>query len=245
MRAALKRHLTAAVELVYPRNCQICLVAINRPGAIGYVCASCLSTVKPIRAPFCQRCGLPFPGELLGEFECSNCRDKHYAFQRAIAAVSTANVMRECIHRFKYQRQMWFGPLLAHYLIQGGLEHFDWGEINGVVPVPLHPRKLREREFNQADYLADALSRAFKVPALKKGLRRVRDTGTQTRLDAAERASNMRGAFTIRRAEQFRSKRLVVVDDVFTTGATTNECARILIAAGASAVSVLTVAREV
>jgi competence protein ComFC len=245
MRRTISQYLAAAFELVYPRNCQICFEAIEGGGALGYVCGGCLKSVRRIQAPFCQKCGLPFHGELLSAFECSNCRDKDYVFERAIAATTTQGAIRECVHRFKYQRQMWFGPVLAHHIIQGGLEHFDWGEIDGIVPVPLHPRKRREREFNQAEYLADALGRAFKVAVFKTNLRRVVDTATQTRLDVASRAANMRGAFCVTEPSALSGKRLVLVDDVFTTGATVSECARMLLLAGVQSVSVLTVARQV
>jgi ComF family protein len=240
----LERQFSVALDLLYPRNCQICFHAIEASHSIGYVCADCLRSVCPIRAPFCQKCGLPFFGEITATFECGNCRDKNYVFDRAIAAVTTQGVVRDCLHQFKYARREWFGPLLAYYLVEAGLQHFDWDEIDAIVPVPLHPRKLREREFNQAEYLGEKLSRAFKKPQLRGNLRRIRDTQTQTRLDSSGRADNMRGAFAVKRPDTFKDKRLVLVDDVFTTGATTNECASILLKAGAATVSVLTVARQ-
>lgn len=245
MRRFLERHFTAALELLYPHNCQLCLRAIEDATAVGYVCAECLRNVHPIRAPFCQKCGLPFRGEITLTFECGNCRDKHYAFDRAIAAVTTQGIVRECVHRFKYARHEWFGKILAHYLIEAGLQHFEWDAVDAIVPVPLHPRKLREREFNQAEFLGNKLSRAFQKPLITDNLRRVRDTQTQTRLDLHGRADNMRGAFAVKQPAAFSRKRLILVDDIFTTGATTNECASILLKAGAANVSVLTVARQV
>jgi ComF family protein len=245
MRRFLERYFAAAIELLYPRNCQLCFQAIENTSAIGYVCADCLRSVHPIRAPFCQKCGLPFRGEITVTFECGNCRDKNYAFDRAIAAVTTQGIVRECVHRFKYARHEWFGNILAHYLIEAGLQHFDWDSVDAIVPVPLHPRKLREREFNQAEFLGNKLSRAFQKPLFTNNLCRIRDTQTQTRLDLQGRAENMRGAFAVKQPDAFTGKRLILVDDVFTTGATTNECANILFKAGAANVSILTVARQV
>jgi ComF family protein len=121
----------------------------------------------------------------------------------------------------------------------------DRREIDAGVPVPPHPRKLRQREFNPAEYLADGLSRALRVPALKRNVRRVKDTSTQTRLDAEARARNMHGAFAVRDAAAFAGKRLVVLDDVFTTGATMDSCAKALRGAGAREVIALAVARGV
>jgi competence protein ComFC len=111
--------------------------------------------------------------------------------------------------------------------------------------VPLHPRKLRHREFNQAEYLAVALGRALKVPVLRRNLRRAKDTATQTKLDAEARARNLSGAFAVRNGSALAGKRLVILDDVFTTGATMNSCAKVLRSAKAKEVIALTVARGI
>jgi ComF family protein len=140
---------------------------------------------------------------------------------------------------------MYFGPHLVNWLVEAAKRWIDWGEIDGIVPVPLHPRKQRQREFNQAEYLAAGLGRAVKVPVLKRGVRRVKDTSTQTKLDAEARARNMRDAFAVRDPTVFAGKRLVLLDDVFTTGATLNSCAKTLRGAGAREVIALAVARGV
>jgi len=114
-----------------------------------------------------------------------------------------------------------------------------------IVPVPLHPLKQREREFNQAERLAARLSDATRIPLNKRLLRRVRFTNTQTRLTRPERAANMRGAFAMRHGARLNGERVVLVDDVFTTGATTSVCAQTLLAAGAGKVCVWTVARGI
>lgn len=138
---------------------------------------------------------------------------------------------------------MYFGPHLTGWLLHGARQWIEWREVDAIVPVPLHPRKKREREFNQAEYLAGALSRAFGVPVLSGSLRRVKDTVTQMALDAERRAANLRGAFAMRRTEAVAGKRLVLVDDVFTTGATMDACAKVLRVAGAQRVIALAVAR--
>jgi ComF family protein len=140
---------------------------------------------------------------------------------------------------------MYFGGHLVDWLRGAAQRWIDWREIDGIVPVPLHPRKRRQREFNQAEHLAAGLSRAFDVPVLKGKVRRVKDTGTQTKLDAEARARNLRGAFAVRNEAVFKAKRLVLLDDVFTTGATTDSCARTLRGAGAREVIALAVARGV
>jgi ComF family protein len=151
----------------------------------------------------------------------------------------------EAIHRYKYNRAFWLEPFLAGLLTERAgpalaREHWD-----GLVPVPLHPTKQREREFNQAERLAARLSRASGIPLCGRVLRRVVATQTQTELSREERMANVRGAFAVRRGTSLHGQRLVVVDDVFTTGATTSACARPLLDAGAAAVSVWTLARGI
>jgi len=138
---------------------------------------------------------------------------------------------------------MYFGPHLTDWLVGAARRWIDWREVDGIVPVPLHPRKQRHREFNQAEYLAAGLSRSVNVPVLQRSLRRVKDTTTQTRLDAESRARNLHGAFVVRDATATGGKRLVILDDVFTTGATMNSCAKVLRRAGAKDVMALAVAR--
>lgn len=153
--------------------------------------------------------------------------------------------MRDCILRFKYQREMYFGKNLVDWLVIAAQRWIDWREIDAIVPVPLHPRKLRQREFNQAEYLAAGLNKVVNVPMVKRNLRRVKDTSTQTKLSAEARARNMRDAFAVRDGAAFDGKRIVLLDDVFTTGATLDSCAKVLRKAGAKDVIALAVARGV
>ena len=140
---------------------------------------------------------------------------------------------------------MYFGPHLVTWLVGAAQRWIDWREIDGIVPVPLHPRKQRQREFNQAEYLAAGLTKVVNVPVVKRNLRRVKDTPTQTKLDAEARRMNLRDAFAVRDGTEFKGKRLVVLDDVFTTGATMDSCAKTLRGAGAKDVIALAVARGV
>jgi ComF family protein len=204
-----------------------------------------LTTVRRIEPPFCQQCAAPFAGAITDTFVCGYCKDLRFAFTRAVCGCRAEGIVRESIHRFKYNREMYLGPHLAEWLIEAAQQWIDWQTVDAIVPVPLHPRKKREREFNQSEYLAAALSRHFDRPALVGQLRRVKDTVTQTALDAGQRDRNLRNAFAARRMDAFSGKRLVLVDDVFTTGATLNSCARILCRAGASSVIALAVARGV
>lgn len=233
----------AALAIVYPEVCQICR-AERATVAGGYVCATCWRQVRFIRPPFCERCGLPFEGELTTTFECTNCREMELHFSSARSAVAAGGMVLEIIHRYKYQRALWFEPFLADLLIREAAPVLRGAAWDWIVPVPLHPAKQREREFNQAERLARHLAAATNIPVHARLLKRIEPTLTQTRLTRPERAANVRRAFALQKAGlDLPGARIVVLDDVFTTGATTSACARALKQAGAAEVCVWTVAR--
>jgi ComF family protein len=211
----------------------------------GFVCGTCRAKVRPIERPFCERCGRPYEGEITGTFECPNCRDRELHFQQARSAVVACETMLEVIHRYKYSRALWFEPFLAKLLIGAAKPALAKRQCDLVVPVPLYPAKQREREFNQAERLADCLSAATQIPVNKRLIRRVRPTCTQTVLSRAEREENVRNAFAMRRGQRLNGERIVLLDDVLTTGATTSACANVLRAGGAGEVCVWTVARGI
>jgi len=212
----------------------------------GIVCPACISSAKPIEPPFCRQCASPFTGTVTGEtFVCGYCQDLRFNFSRTVCACRAEGVVRDCILRFKYNREMYFGPHLVDWLLGAAQRWIDWREVDAIVPVPLHPRKQRQREFNQAEYLAAALGRAVGVPVLKGKVRRIKDTGTQTKLGAEARMKNLRDAFAVRDEKALKGKRLVILDDVFTTGATMDSCAKTMKSAGAREVIALAVARGV
>ena len=234
--------LEAALGFVFPRVCQLCGVRPATPES-GYVCEECRLEVRFIVPPFCERCGLPYPGDLTTPFECSNCRDLDLHFTSARSAVVAKGTVLEVIHRYKYQQQLWYEPFLAGLLIRQAAPVLRDGGWNLLVPVPLHPVKEREREFNQAVRLARRLSKATGIPVTTRAIRRVQPTQTQTLLSREKRAENVRRAFAVVPATRLEGARAVLVDDVFTTGATTSACARVLRQAGAEEVCVWTVAR--
>jgi len=242
--ATVQSWLNVGLGFLYPEICQLC--GEQRASAEeGYVCRRCWSHVRFIKPPFCERCGLPFEGDLTTTFECANCREMELHFRSARSAVVAHGMVLDVIHRYKYQRALWFEPFLAGLLLREAMPALRDQQWDMIVPVPLHPLKAREREFNQAERLAACLSNATRIPMNKKLLRRVVFTSTQTRLTRAERAANMRGAFAMRRSARLDRERVILVDDVFTTGATTSACARTLLAAGAAEVCVWTVARGI
>lgn len=234
-----------ALGFFYPDTCQVCGER-RATRDEGYVCSTCWSRpdgVRFIKPPFCDTCGLPYEGDITQEFDCSNCREMELHFARARAAVIARGLVLDVIHRYKYRRALWFEPFLADLLIRAAKPGLAASPADMIVPVPLHPLKRKEREFNQADRLADALGAATGLPVEKRIVKRVLPTQTQTLLSREQRARNMRNAFAVKTPAAFIGKRIVLVDDVLTTGATTSACARALRKAGAKDVIVWTVAR--
>lgn len=230
------------LNLLYPPVCQLCHER-RAEAQDGFVCGQCWSHVSFIRPPFCTRCGLPFAGDLTTEFNCTNCHEMELHFTAARSAVVAKTVVLEAIHHFKYSNALWFENFLANLLVHEAAPMLAQAKWDYIVPVPLHPVKLREREFNQAALLAAQLARATGICLNEKILRRVHSTSTQTLLTREERSWNMKNAFAVRKNVRLDDKRIILVDDVFTTGATTNACAQALRAAGAAEVCVWTVAR--
>ncbi len=235
-----RNFFSALGTLCFPPHCAACRAA-TEPGI--HLCADCAKTARRIEAPFCQRCSQQFDGAITQEFTCSNCAGRDLRFECAVAPFLSRGVVRDFIHAFKYEHQFHLRHPLAGWLAEAlddpriASRPFD-----AFVPVPLHHIRFREREFNQAAELAALVSRRCGIPAWN-ALKRTRYTSTQTKLDRAERMENLRGAFRVRHNARVKDRHLVLVDDVFTTGSTVEECSRVLLHAGASSVRVITVAR--
>jgi ComF family protein len=211
-----------------------------------FFCPDCWGTLPRLSPPWCPRCGLPFASPVALRHSpthlCAACREHEPPYDRARSAVAYEGVAATAIHVMKYQRRR----LLARPLGELLLPMADMlGPVDGVVPVPLHVERLREREFNQALALARTVSRETGWPLRWALLERIRPTRAQVGLDAVERRRNVRRAFRVRDDDAAQGARLLLIDDVMTTGSTVHECARVLKRAGAASVQVLTVARQV
>ena len=236
----LRRAADALVSLLFPPHCAFCRDAT--PSG-QHLCESCRAKAARIERPYCQQCSQPFDGAIDGNFTCVNCGDRQFHFDCAVSRYRSAGLVRELIHRFKYERRLYLRSQLAEWLAEAlEDERIRAQPCDYLVPVPLHPARMREREFNQADVLARLLARRAGAPVLA-ALRRIRYTTTQTRLDREERMQNLRNAFRVRQTSRVSGSHLILVDDVFTTGSTVDECARVLKQAGAASVRVVTVAR--
>lgn len=230
-----------ALDIVYPRVCAGCGGVPEGRGM--HLCWDCLSDAVFVRDPFCSRCGDPVDGAVHHDFNCSWCRRTRPSFDLARSAIRFRGSMKQVMHAFKYERACHLAGDLGGLLAGCVRAHYAGVPFDGVAYVPLHPRKGRERSYNQARLLAVSAARKLGVPVEHRCLRRVRATTTQTRLSAEERKANVRGAFQAISPEWLDGRRILLVDDVMTTGATVNECAKVLMASGACSVHVVTVAR--
>ena len=231
-----------AFDVTLPPLCPACRDLVGDQGGL---CAPCWSKLAFITPPYCERLGIPFvydPGP--GILSMEAIADPP-AYQRARAAVRFDETARTLVHAFKYGDRIDLAPTMARWMAQAG--HELLAEADALVPVPLHWRRFWARRFNQAAELAKTISSLSGVPVSHEALKRVRATAQQVGLNESERAVNVEGAFRVP-AEQradVRGRRLVLIDDVLTSGATVDTCARALLRAGAVNVDVLVFARVV
>lgn len=234
----------AVVPLLYPQRCLGCETIL---AAERVFCLACQPAVKLIVAPFCQRCGLPSPAGPLPV--CTGCFLREPAFRRAWAWAcydspgKSAQPLSRAIQRFKYQRRLDSGAALAAL----AAEHcgLTGGDYDCILPVPLHLSRLRWRGFNQSLVLARAIGQRHTIAVDPCVLQRIKPTPPQARLTKRERRINVKGAFAVAEPDRLAGKALLLVDDVQTSGATVEECARTLYQGGARAVDVFTLARAV
>jgi ComF family protein len=230
----------AAVSLLYPATCTICRKHVR---AGEYLCDACDEKILRIAPPFCEKCSEPFEGSINTAFSCANCAHRTIHFTAAVAAYRGRGIVRDVIHEFKYNRQIHLRHLVARWL-RAALDddRLRSQQCDVMVPVPLHPARQRERGFNQASLLAELLSGHTSIPC-RPLLKRIRYTTTQTALDRSERMENLHNAFRLRKNADVRGLRVLLIDDVLTTGSTLSECARVLNRAGATSVHAATAAR--
>ena len=193
----------------------------------------------PITGPHCPRCGVAFEGAGPNHL-CGECLSNPPPFERAAAAFQYGGAAKDAILRLKYGKVAWIGERLGQRLVgtSARLETVD-----AVVPIPLHSRRLRARGFNQSALIAKPIARALGRPLQAEVIRRVRDTDPQAGLAKTARAENIHGAFIVPRPRRIREKRILLLDDVITTGETVKEAARVLLEAGAASVDVIAAAR--
>ena len=234
----------ALIDFFFPPKCLFCGSSLGELPD-DHPCPLCTERIKVFPHPRCPCCGLGF-GDTPGEDHlCSQCLTEERYFTRARAIGPYEGLMADAIHRFKYQGASRLAKPLGTFLAEYKDPEFPFSDFDRILSVPLHPRRLRQRGFNQSLLLARCVSRTHSIPLDFTTLRRTRHTEPQTQLSGSERQKNIRGAFEVRRPEAISEKHILLIDDVFTTGSTVQECAKVLLKAGAKRVDVLTLARAV
>lgn len=232
----IRGYAGALLDLIYPPACAACGREVTGGEVI---CPACLCSFTPSPRPACASCGAPVEREVR---ECDECPNPRY-FERAVSLYDYHDDrMRRAIHELKFAFRDPVAQPLAGLLVDGYGEFFQDETFDAIVPVPLHKKRLRQREFNQAALLAVALSRALNATLREDWTARIRNTRPQFGLPAHRRPENIRGAFTA--SEAVRGASILVVDDIYTTGETVNELSRVLKEAGAARVCVLTLSRS-
>ena len=225
------------VDAVLPPRCLACGATVGEPDAL---CGSCWAALSFFAPPWCASCGLPFPYPAGEGALCAECVRGGQSWDRARAVMRYDKHSRPLVLGLKYDRTD-LARALGGWMRRAGREVLDGTDL--LVPVPLHWTRLFARRYNQANLLAHAIHAAGGPPVAPDWLVRRRRTPSQGRLGPLGRARNVRGAFALRHGREIRGMRIVLVDDVLTTGATVEECARVLRREGAAFVGVLTLAR--
>jgi len=241
----LLRWYRQVLRFIMPVACMGC----DRPlttDPVPFFCHQCWDAIVPLTGPACSRCHQPFVSSAATSWtpaqQCQNCLEQPPAYQRAWTLFPYLPPLRDAICSFKYKGKVALAKPLVSLMISALPKEID---ADIILPVPLHPSRLRAREFNQSLLLADRLGRHLSRPVLPHHLVRILPTDPQTTLSRQERLRNLRQAFAVRNPDAIAGRKLLLVDDVFTTGTTFNECAKALLKAGASSVWALALARTI
>jgi ComF family protein len=230
------------LDLVLPPTCLACRKPV---GSAGGLCPACWRQMGFIERPYCERLGTPFSSDTGGPLLSPAAIAEPPAFERARAAARYSDVARDLVHLLKYGDRLDLARPLGSWMARAGAELL--ADADALVPVPLHWMRLWQRRFNQSAMLARAISTLSGVPVSDHILARTKATVPQVGLARSERARNVQGAFTVPKVARIevKGRKLVVIDDVLTSGATVSACANVLRRAGASRVDVLVLARVV
>ncbi len=236
----LNRIRSLADTLIFPRSCEICssVLPASNPG----LCRACESNLRWIRAPHCVACGRTVTAE---NQRCAECASEHFHFDRAYACVYYEEPVKKLLHLYKFGGRKVLKNFFSGVMDCFIREHFRHMLFDVVVSVPLDKKKERERGFNQSRLLSAHVSRQLGLTEATDKLRRRETTAPQSRLGKAERRRNVKGCFEVLDLGFFRLKKILLVDDILTTGQTASECAHALKNAGAAWITALACARGV
>ena len=222
------------LSAVYPRRCPVCHDIVQPKGELA--CSACAGKIQPVGEPRCKKCSKPLQKE--DQEYCADCSRRGHVFEEAVGILPYNKVMQESLLKCKYGGRREYLDYYGETMARAAGRYLSRWQPQALVPIPLHKSQLRLRGFNQSLCLAQALGGHFGIPVYPQMLEKVRKTRTQKSLDEKQRRSNLRGAFSI--GAQFQPlKKILLVDDVYTTGGTVDEAARCLKQAGAGQICVL------
>jgi ComF family protein len=239
-RLSLSHRFGRFLDYLLPPLCLSC----NEPvGVSQTLCVDCWKAIQFFSPPFCSCCGAPFEVPVESGTLCGACLASPPEFTAARAAMLYNEGSKKLILGFKHADKVHPAPALANWMLRAGQDF--WSEADFILPVPLHRWRLLMRRYNQAALLAHEIGKAARKPVLTNALKRIRSTPSQGHMNKEQRKKNIHGAIKLNPnyAAKIKDRAIVLIDDVMTTGATANECSRVLLRAGAAKVFVLTLAR--
>ncbi|MGO9572284.1 MAG: double zinc ribbon domain-containing protein [Desulfomonilaceae bacterium] len=241
LREGLHLFKSALSDLFFPPVCAFCEVAIV--GSETPLCDDCGDGVDSVTEPMCVQCGLPVPGlAVSGSSFCGRCLADPPAYDRARYAVYYEGVVRDALVRFKFAGALHIASALSQILAKAFHRHFQTADFDLILHVPIHRKRLIHRGFNQVVVLAKKLSQDTGIPLDRSSFKKMKDTPPQVELTRSARIKNLRGSFAIQRPDRIRGRKVLLVDDVATTGSTIAEAAKIIMRGGAARVDVLVLA---
>ena len=233
----------SVLNFIFPPSCLVCDSDLFSDDGL---CSDCLNELKFITRPFCNCCGYPFDlqeYEVLKTFLCAKCAAKYYKFDKARSAVCYNEMSKNIILPFKHADKTRYKNFISKLMINAGADLFVDADV--IIPVPIHFTRLLKRKYNQSTLIGNIISKNTKIPIFYDVLIRVKKTKSQGHLTVKQRKVNISNAFITRNNDKIKGKTILLIDDVFTSGATLNECSKILKKADAKKVYVLTFARVV
>ncbi|MDE0484928.1 MAG: ComF family protein [Candidatus Poribacteria bacterium] len=233
----LQQTLETAITFLYPAQCRVCEKQIGLE-SVPYMCDACWDDIPLIEPPWCEMCGIP---NAKGKCDACATTPPPYGKLRTIAFYESA--LQQAIHLFKFEKRTSLAKPLAQLTMDYIPDDCDITDYDFILPIPIHKKRLRERGFNQATLLANGIAKNVGIQVVTDALVRHRNTSPQSSLDREARQTNIVGAFELQKKEIVRNKRILVLDDVFTTGATVREAVKVLWDVDPIEVDVLTLAR--
>jgi len=231
-----KRYLKASVDTFFPRLCLCC----NKKISDGYLCLNCQEKITFLQPPLCRYCSALVVIEN-GNI-CKKCFGKTYPYDRILSLTAYREPMPSLIHLFKYKNYDFIGEFLSSLMIRQLRKiRFNPFGYDFIIPVPMHKNKLKMRGYNQSEILAKLLSNYFKIPFKNDIIADIRTRTSQTKFSGTNRWQNVEGVFEVKK--NIRRKRLILIDDIFTTGATVKSCCQELRKNGANTITVITLAK--